>query len=79
MSSLLANLAAAPFVNQRPVQRFKMAAWAVGALLAALNVFLWLQYRHDSTAMRARLAETPGVLRVIEAVAGDGARIIEAP
>ena len=58
MSSLLANLAASPFVNQRPVQRFKLAAWVVGALLAALNGYLWLQYRHDSTAQRARLAET---------------------
>lgn len=56
--SLLANLAAAPFVNKRPVQRFTLAAWAIGALLIAVNLFLWLQYRHDSTALRARLAET---------------------
>jgi hypothetical protein len=58
VSSLLANLAAAPFVNQRPVQRFKLVAWLLGALLASVNVLLWLQYRHDSTALRARLAET---------------------
>jgi hypothetical protein len=30
----------------------------VGALLATGNVLLWLQYRQDSTALRARLAET---------------------
>jgi hypothetical protein len=57
-ASLLANLAATPFVNRRPVQRFILAAWLVGALLTGLNVLLWVQYRHQSTALRARLAET---------------------
>jgi hypothetical protein len=55
---LLVNLAGSPFVNRRPVQRFAMAAWALGVLLAGVNVFLWLQYRHDSTALRDRLADT---------------------
>jgi Tfp pilus assembly protein PilN len=58
VSYLLANLAAAPFVNKRPVQRFMVAAWLISVVLATLNVVLWLQYRHDSTALRARLAET---------------------
>ncbi|HVR27977.1 MAG TPA: hypothetical protein VMS86_00460 [Thermoanaerobaculia bacterium] len=57
-SSLLVNLAAAPFVNRRPVQRFTLAMWILGALLAGVNTFLWLQYRHESTALRARLAAT---------------------
>ena len=56
--SLLVNLAGTPFVNRRPVQRFTMAAWVVGALLAGINVLLWVQYRHDSTALRGRLTET---------------------
>jgi Tfp pilus assembly protein PilN len=30
----------------------------VGTLLAGLNVFLWLQYRHQSTALRGRLTAT---------------------
>jgi Tfp pilus assembly protein PilN len=74
LSSLLANLAAAPFVNKRPVQRFTVAAWVIGALLAALNVFLWLQYRHDSTALRARLAETRSAIEAASrnVVAMDG-------
>jgi Tfp pilus assembly protein PilN len=40
------------------VQRFTLAAWALGTLLAAVNVLLWVQYRHDSTALRGRLAAT---------------------
>jgi hypothetical protein len=62
--SLFANLAAAPFVNRRPVQRFTRAAWVLGILLAALNTLLWLQYRHDSTALRARLAETRSAIEI---------------
>ena len=57
-SSLLANLAASPFVNKRPVQRFAALAWMVGALLTGVNVALWAQYRHESTTLRDRLAET---------------------
>lgn len=57
-SSLLANLASSPFVNKRPVQRFTAAAWMVGALLTGVNVALWVQYRHESMALRGRLAET---------------------
>jgi hypothetical protein len=57
-NSLLANLAAAPFVNKRPVQRFAVAAWVVGVLLTAVNVLLWVQYRHESTTLRGRLGET---------------------
>ena len=57
-SSLLVNLAAEPFVNRRPVQRFTLAMWILGAILAGVNVFLLLQYRHDSTALRTRLAAT---------------------
>jgi len=57
-SSLLANLASSPFVNERPVQRFTVAAWVLGALLVGANLLLWIQYRHDSTALRARLGET---------------------
>ena len=57
-SSLLANLASSPFVNKRPVQRFTAVAWMVGALLIGINVALWVQYRHESTALRGRLAET---------------------
>ena len=57
-SSLLANLASSPFVNKRPVQRFTAVAWMVGALLTGVNVALWVQYRHESTALRGRLAET---------------------
>jgi hypothetical protein len=56
--SLLANLAASPFVNKRPVQRFTVAAWVVGALLTGVNVLLWMQYRHQSTALRGRLTDT---------------------
>jgi hypothetical protein len=56
--SLLANLARSPFVNERPVQRFVVAAWVVGALLTGINVLLWVQYRHQSTALRGRLTET---------------------
>jgi hypothetical protein len=57
---LLVNLAAAPFVNRRPVQRFTLAAWLLGILLAGVNVFLWLQYRQQSTALRGRLTATRG-------------------
>ena len=57
-SSLLANLASSPFVNKRPVQRFAAVAWIVGALLTGVNVALWVQYRHESTTLRGRLAET---------------------
>jgi Tfp pilus assembly protein PilN len=57
-SSLLANLASSPFVNKRPVQRFAAVAWMVGALLTGINVALWVQYRHESTTLRERLAET---------------------
>jgi Tfp pilus assembly protein PilN len=57
---LLANLAGAPFVNRRPVQRFTLAMWIAGVLLAALNAFLWLEYRQDSTTLRSRLAATRG-------------------
>jgi Tfp pilus assembly protein PilN len=57
-SSLLANLASAPFINRRPVQRFIVAAWATGVLLIAVNVLLWIQYRHQSTELRTRLAST---------------------
>jgi Tfp pilus assembly protein PilN len=55
--SLLANLADSPFVNKRPVQRFVVAAWVAGALLTGVNVLLWVQYRHQSTALRGRLTE----------------------
>jgi Tfp pilus assembly protein PilN len=55
---LLANLAARPFVNKRPVQRFAMAAWAISAVLVGVNIALWLNYRHESTALRDRLAAT---------------------
>jgi Tfp pilus assembly protein PilN len=56
--TLLANLADSPFVNRRPVQRFVVVAWVVGALLTGVNVLLWVQYRHQSTALRGRLSET---------------------
>jgi diphosphomevalonate decarboxylase len=38
-----------------------------------------LVHGRDAARAKERLAATPGVLRIIEAVAGDGARIIEAP
>jgi hypothetical protein len=62
--SLLANLAASPFINERPVQRFTVAAWVLGALLMGANLLLWVQYRHDSTALRARLVETRAAIDV---------------
>ena len=37
-----------------------------------------LVHARDAARARERLAATPGVLRVIEAVAGEGARVIEA-
>jgi Tfp pilus assembly protein PilN len=69
--ALLANLAAAPFLNQRPVQRFALVAWVLGTLLLAVNVLLWVQYRHESTALRGRLASTRAAIeeksvRVVE-------------
>ena len=56
--ALLANLAAQPFVNKRPVQRFAMAAWAIAAVLIGINVALYVNYRHESTSLRTRLAAT---------------------
>ena len=61
---LLANLAASPFVNQRPVKRFKVAAWVLGVLLAAVNLLFWGHYRNESATLRARLAETRAALDV---------------
>jgi diphosphomevalonate decarboxylase len=37
-----------------------------------------LVHGRDAERAKARLAQTPGVLRIIEAVAGDGARVVEA-
>ena len=65
------NLARDPFLNTRPVERFRRTAWIVGALLLVLNVLLFLQSRSASTDLRLQL----GVMR--EAIAGESGEVDE--
>jgi Tfp pilus assembly protein PilN len=49
------NLARRPFVNTRPVVRVAVLLWAVAALLAAANLFLFWGYFSGSGEQRGRI------------------------
>jgi len=53
----IVNLARRPFVNRRPVVRFALVVWLLGALLLAVNFRLYYQHWHGSAENRQRLAE----------------------
>lgn len=55
MSPVNLNLAGDPFLNRRPVERFQIVFWLLGAILLALNVNSYLQNRRNSTEFRERL------------------------
>ena len=55
MSPVNLNLAGDPFLNRRPVKRFQIVFWLLGAILLALNVDSYLQNRGDSTEFREQL------------------------
>ena len=55
MSPVNLNLAEDPFLNRRPVERFQIVFWLLGAILLALNVNSYLQNRRDTTEFRERL------------------------
>ncbi len=49
------NLARRPFVNARPVVRISVLLWTLGAVLLAVNVWLFSSYTRDSAGRQAEL------------------------
>ena len=56
------NLAASPFVNQRPVRRTGYILWLVGLLLALANVYLYWSYLSGQGATQTGLQEVSAQL-----------------
>jgi Tfp pilus assembly protein PilN len=54
------NLARRPFINTRPVVRLAAILWALGLVLLAVNVALFMGYLNASQETRTRLATRQG-------------------
>jgi len=51
------NLASRPFLNRRPVVRFRILAWSLSLILLAVNAVAYRANLEDSTELRQRLSE----------------------
>ena len=66
MNDSLMNLSSHPFLNRRPVQRFRLALWCLGLVLLILNVSSYLRNLSDSTDLRGRGRDLDGEIAVVE-------------
>jgi len=78
VKAMLINLSKRPFVNSRPVKRVAAVCWALGLLLAGLNVYLYTQHlagqgeqRQMMADVERQLAEESAALAKLESEVAD--------